>query len=423
MLIVAPTNQVQADACEPEMRSRFFWRLIGEDLLVVDLDRFEFTLLNSTAGLIWLELLSGPHNIEGLAARLCNTVGEGSQDLIQDILDIIHEWKKLGWLSNDDGYKLSIEPFTTAPMPRPYREIQSEKLTTATKACQLVWSRNMDFAGTAVRVKLFADPTCRDRDVLTRAQSFLAGIPDAAVTPVDAIETFVTKSGIFLSYNGICVLAEDVSDALSRLVLWCFYAAYGSDTFLGTFHAAAIGRETGAILMPGLSGVGKSTLTAYLSARGWLYGGDDIVGLAQNNVDGAHCLVLPFCSAISVKEASVPLLEPEYKGLRELPSITYDKKHARFPIVPAAWQMASDIGPREIKAIVFPHYAPGAAVDVTTLDLRETLLELVGIGYRTGEHMDPDLLKKVFNFFENTPTYKLTFSRLEEADDTLRALL
>jgi hypothetical protein len=85
--------------------------------------------------------------------------------------------------------------------------------------------------------------------------------------------------------------------------------------------------------------------------------------------------------------------------------------------------MGPDLAPRHIRAIVFPRYAPGAAVDVSPLDLRETLLELVGIGYRTGERMDPALLKDVLHFFEKTPTYKMTFGQLDEADHTLRTLL
>ena len=72
---------------------------------------------------------------------------------------------------------------------------------------------------------------------------------------------------MFLRLGSACVVATDVSDALNRLVLWCFYLAYGTEDFLGTFHAAAVGKEGGAILMPGGSGVGKSALTAYLACR------------------------------------------------------------------------------------------------------------------------------------------------------------
>jgi hypothetical protein len=320
MLTASPITQSPVDTYEWGLRPRFYWQMVGDDLLVVDLDRFEFTLLNSTAGLIWLDLLSGPHTIEGLATSLEAVIGRPHQDLIQDVVDIIEDWRKLDWLPDDDRAALFIDPYTTAPLPPPYQEISAERLIAATSVCELEWSRDMDFAGTPVRVRLFADPSCRGSDVSIRAQSFLAGVPDAAPAPIDAVETFVTSLGIFLRYKDICVLAADVSDALSRLVLWCFYAAYGSEAFLGTFHAAAIGRETGAILMPGLSGVGKSTLTAYLTARGWHYGGDDIVGLARPDADREQYLVLPFCSAISVKEASIPLLEADYPTLRELPT-------------------------------------------------------------------------------------------------------
>jgi hypothetical protein len=175
--------------------------------------------------------------------------------------------------------------------------------------------------------------------------------------------------------------------------------------------------------MPGLSGVGKSTLTAFLCAHGWRYGGDDIVGLARPGGENRYPLVLPFCSAISVKDGALPVLEPYYPGLGDLPIITYDTKYARFPAVPGNWQMGPDVEPRRIRAIVFPSYEAGAPLGIMQIDFRETLLELVGIGYRTGERMDARLLDDVFDFLEHTPCYKLTYGDLGDADRALRGLL
>ena len=48
-------RSVSASGCQPNAwpgrRSRFFWRELDDGLIVVDLDAFEFTLLNATAAL------------------------------------------------------------------------------------------------------------------------------------------------------------------------------------------------------------------------------------------------------------------------------------------------------------------------------------------------------------------------------------
>ena len=227
---------------------------------------------------------------------------------------------------------------------------------------------------------------------------------------------------MFLRLGSACVVATDVSDALNRLVLWCFYLAYGTEDFLGTFHAAAIGKPGGVILMPGFSGVGKSTLTAYLAARGWLYGGDDIIGLSRPAGGDRRYVVLPFCSSISVKEGAVAILKDGYPGLADLPEVSYDTKRARFPAVPHCRHMGPNLGPRRISAIVFPRFDANARTCLTPLSTRETLLALAGIGYRTGERMDETLLAGMFDFLDGTPAYRLAFADISQAEAVLEQL-
>lgn len=404
-------------------RARFYWRIVHDGLLVVDLDRFEFTLLNGSAALAWLELLSASYKPNLLASKLETVLDQPTEALRDDVANILDTWRDLGWLSSSEDGRVYIASNTSAPPPQPYRKISAERLASRTAEARLEWACDMDFIGNPVGVRVLSDPSCLDSDVLRRAQSFLSGLPPSIVRADNPIEMFVTREGLFLRLGSTCVESTDVSDALSRLVLWCFYLAYDEDTFLGTFHAAAIGREEGTVLMPGLSGAGKSTLTAFLCAHGWRYGGDDIVGIARPCGENRYPLVLPFCSAISVKDGALPVLEPYYPGLGHLPKITYDTKLARFPAVPAKWQMGPGVEQRRIRAVVFPRYEAGAPLGMMPIDFRETLLELVGIGYRTGERMDARLLQGVFDFLEHTPCYKLTYGDLGDADSALRGLL
>ena len=402
---------------------RFYWRLVDESLLVVELNTFEFTLLNGTAAMLWLSLLDQERALGDLTAILAETSDRPIASTNRDIARILAEWRTLGWLVTDDHGRCFIKSRTDRPPPAPYKIVSRDDLENAVSDATLEWRKDMDFMGTPVGVRFLCDAGHVRCDASVRSATFLAGLPACETRSENPISCYMTGNGLFLRLGYTCVQASDVSDALSRMVLWCFYLAYGETDFLGTFHAAAIGRAQGAILMPGVSGVGKSTLTAYLAGQGWRYGGDDIVGLSRPFGNDKGNLVLPFCSAISVKAGAVSLLDPFYPDLAALPQIHYDTKSARFPVVPHAWQMNGDVSTRRIQAIVFPHFGKHLPTELTPLTTSEALLALVGVGYRTGEKMDAVLLHNLFDFLEDTPKYRLEFCDLEAADETLRSVL
>lgn len=402
---------------------RFYWRLVDESLLVVELNTFAFTLLNGTAAMLWLSLLDQHRGVDNLIAMLAEAFDQPIASMGQDVAGILAEWRTLGWISMGDDARYIIESRTDLPPPAPYTIVSSDYLENAVSDATPEWQMDMDFMGTPVSVQFLCDPQHLRCDASIRSATFLAGLPACKTASENPISCFMTQKGLFLRLGDTCVQATDVSDALSRLVLWCFYLAYGEADFLGTFHAAAIGRAQGAILMPGVSGVGKSTLTAYLAAKGWRYGGDDIIGLARPQGNDTANLVLPFCSAISVKAGAVCLLDAFYPDLAALPQIRYDTKSARFPIVPPTWQMNGEFSTRRIRAIVFPQYGEQLQTGLTPLTTSEALLALVGVGYRTGEKMDAALLHNLFDFLEDTPKYRLEFCDLEAADEALRSVL
>lgn len=408
-------------------RDRFYWRQIDGVLVVIDLSTLEFTILNRTAGAIWLCLLDDSRCVADLVRFVSDRFAGAGESSAADVGAVLRTWADLGWLETTAAGKVGIASRTRVPPAPPYRKISRAGLETAAAGTVPEWTRAMDFIGRTVTVRFHCDPDLRQSDISLRAGAFLDGLPGAAdradrAGEGDCIHCFVTKTGIFLRWGESCAAAADVSDGLSRLVLWCFYRAYGRDDFLGTFHAAALGRGGGAVLMPGPSGAGKSTLTAYLARNGWRYGGDDIVGLSKPRGQAAGFHVLPFCSAISVKAGSLDVLSPFYPGLKTLPVIRYDTKCARFPGVPVADQMTADPAGRRIGAIVFPAYCGSAKTGLVPLSTPQALLSLVGVGVRTGEEMTPEVLDGLFRFLEETPKYRLGFSSLEEARRCLEGL-
>lgn len=68
-------------------------------------------------------------------------------------------------------------------------------------------------------------------------------------------------------------------------------------------HSAAIVKEDVAILLPGKSGTGKSTLAAWLLAQGCNYLTDELVVLG-----GSDFCIIPFTRPLSIKSGALPAL-------------------------------------------------------------------------------------------------------------------
>ena len=338
-----------SDAAAPPA-CRFYWRRVEQVLVVLDLISLEFTILNRTAGATWLALLDESWDLDELAGFIAEIFQVGAAEVELDLAGLVQQWIVLGWVETDTNGQVGIWTQTSELPSSPYTEISVPRLETVSKEAAEEWSRSMDFLGEPVSVIFYCDPDLKGSDISNRAQAFLSGVSETSEEVPDAnrIHCYVTSKGIFLRRGASCVEAKDLSDGLSRLVLWCFYQGYGRSNLIGTFHAAALGRSEGAVLMPGLSGAGKSTLTAYLARNGWQYGGDDIVGLSKATGSTQDHLVLPFCSAVSVKEGALDLLADLYPGLRDLPVISYDLKQARFSCVPSEHHMPAEESYRKI---------------------------------------------------------------------------
>ena len=68
-------------------------------------------------------------------------------------------------------------------------------------------------------------------------------------------------------------------------------------------HAAVFERDSSAVVLPGPSGVGKSTLCAALVARGWRLLSDEVAMIRPQ--DG---LLQPYPRPISLKNESIEMI-------------------------------------------------------------------------------------------------------------------
>ena len=133
-------------------------------------------------------------------------------------------------------------------------------------------------------------------------------------------------------------------------------------------HAGCVARCGRALLIPGASGAGKTTLTAWLAARGFDYLSDELIFLA-NGATRVEALRRPLNVKRPIPAAMEALLA---SGDSRTIALTPDGFLASPRLFPGASHAA------EIDAIVFPAYRPGAALDMVPVSAARTAMLLLG---------------------------------------------
>lgn len=139
---------------------------------------------------------------------------------------------------------------------------------------------------------------------------------------------YAPEAGCWQLYRGDERISFATSDAeLLALVEWfVIQAGVESCAEAHLIHAAALTRDGATLLIVGLSGAGKTTLTLGLVARGWLPYGDDISPLERTTLQ-----VLPFPRWFHVDDATRALAAgtPSVRWVRSLPGYAVPRRWAR----------------------------------------------------------------------------------------------
>ncbi len=404
---------------------RFFARLLDDHLVVIDLARREMRVLNPTAAFLWLSLSLGPCSPDTLVRLVADQTGAAVSDQIgSDIAACLDDWRDLGWLGGDDagqvflvdhaGDTASADIVTWVPTDDPVASMVPQVET-------VICSVRLLHGGATVRLGSVADPV--DCDLVPRLRALLSGFPasepGSAATHAD-ISFIVDTDRIWVQTPAGLAWTDVSSDALSHLVYSLLLAADPGRRPLATLHAAAVGQlGRGLVLMPGLSGCGKSTLTAALVAKGWSYGGDDVIALSETEPQ----TVLPFPTASSVKPGSWNILSGDYPQIADLPVIPYADKQARFLPLPVAAHVGDGIADRVPVALVFPRFDPAGSNRLEPISTLDAVLRLVVSGFTTGDRLEPQRLDRLFDLLEGLPKYHLVFASTEAAAAALAPLV
>lgn len=225
-------------------------------------------------------------------------------------------------------------------------------------------------------------------------------------TEADALEVAEIESGCQVTYRGKVVREVPTTAQINPVVTqFLIGLEHPQNPLLAYCHAAAVSREGHSLLMPGGTGVGKSTLTGFLVANGFAYLGDDINAIGEETY-----ALFPLPSCLSIKSGSWEILSQFYPQISKLPtlrrygrSMRYIEPENNYLTIPAAAAPS---------AIIFPAYDASKCTRVTSLSPLQTMARLLEAETTLFAPVTPEKLAKWSRFVEQTPAYELTYADL-----------
>jgi len=194
---------------------------------------------------------------------------------------------------------------------------------------------------------------------------------------------------------------------------WCI--ASRGNRFL-MLHGGVVSRGEQALILPGIPGAGKSTLTAYLIHRGWRLLSDEFT-----LVEPGTLVVFPFPRLIPLKNQSIAVIKDAVPESRFGPQIPGTRKGLVSHVCPDTAhirQMDVTVAPR---LIVFPTYAAGAATQFVQMKKSETFAELTQHAFNYAL-LAREGFETVAGLVDSVQAYRMTYSQLEDANERLREM-
>lgn len=339
--------------------------------------------LNTTAAFIWCLLEDGlpPGQI---AARLNDTFGLARAEAEQCVIHVLQQWSELGLL--DAG--LPVPGAASAPATYTLLDTRFRLQVTIPELLEeltplLAPLRAADPGPPALALQLAATP-----------DGFELRLDDRIIECCD-----LRRQVVPMIKTGLIELALENSRDFCAI------------------HAAGVSLGGRALLLPGASGLGKSTLSAALVAAGLPLFGDDTVVLARDTLQARPA---PF--SICLKSGSWPLLRDRYPEIERLPvHHRLDGKLVRYVTPdPACW-LPEDCR-QTVAWLVFPCREAGAAASLAPLPRPEALTRLLTQCFPLDGGLDPDKAARLVDWMRGVDCFELHYDDLDDAVACLRGL-
>ncbi len=359
-----------------------------------DIDRL--AVLNTTGKLVWdlLESGFGPQEIASFFTEHFGLPGEGASTTVRSVIGGL---EKAGFLARPSGDAGT--------------QIRGPSVVTKSNAVQAVPRVHCGtFQFGARNVQIHSTLLDIGKDYVSRFRHRAADNEANA----DILLFASGPSNYRLTYQGEVAadessLAELVGRAQELFLSW----EHPKTEFLAYFHAAAVNRADHSVLLPGASGVGKSTLAAYLAANGFSYLGDDSIAITRGDWS-----LRPLPTCLSLKSGSWPILTALYPEIPHLPILRCHGRDVRY-VEPRQPRHAG----RAPSLILFPRHTISGDIGLRRLAPLETMTQLIETSADLRRPATYATLAEFLKFVEQTPAYEFVYPDLLSAKTVIEERL
>jgi len=254
---------------------------------------------------------------------------------------------------------------------------------------------------------------CESRALGAFLDAFVEAFPQA---PEQTEQLHVIRvEGRWCVYrNGVRVIVHETVPETARSLVWYLnMVALTAGTEHLLVHAAVAAVDGRAVLLPGRSGAGKTTLVASLALAGWRYLSDEVAPLDPLG------MVHPYPRPLALEEPSTRLV-PEALG--RWPDAAGSLVPDLTLVLPSTIGAVAGPAPAQVAAIVFPEVAAGSTACLGPLSRAEALERLLPLAFNGSEAgvRGFDLLAGVVR---NAACRRLVLDGLDGAEALLRGLM
>lgn len=195
---------------------------------------------------------------------------------------------------------------------------------------------------------------------------------------------------------------------------WCI-AMRGNEYLM--LHGGVVAQGRMAMLLPGVPGAGKSTLTAYLIHRGWRLLSDEFVLVEENSLE-----VQPFPRLIPLKNESIDVLARAVPEASFGPRIPNTRKGLVAHMMPPAPHIRGMHERALPKLIVFPRFVAGSRTELTGMPTAEAFAELTNNAFNY-TLLGAQGFDMMIRLTESATCCRLRYSDLADANERLTELI
>lgn len=372
---------------------------LDEDLILFTPRSGDLFLLNPTAALIWEGLADGL-GLDDIIDTLAAVAGRPREDVVADCDSLIADWHRTGIL--DGG-----EPRTAADTV-PAKPWWSDEVR-ATTLPDFQPSRVRDYQLVDFQFRLRTGHSAVDEQVHDLLAHVEAQDSDPAGSTLDV---FPRNGQWCMYYNGHLVDRCPEQEGVVPMVHGnLMVAAYRRSQCLVALHAAAVTKNGRGVLLAGVPGSGKSTLTCALLARGFGYCADDTALLTAPPMR-----VRGVPTRLGLKEGSWPVVRELWPEVDTLPIYRRaDGKRVRY-LLPQVHLPAARSGKAQTAhVLVFPSYQKDSSTIMRPLRRADALLKLTRSGYDIPDVINEEIVSVMIDWMTSLTCYELQYSDMNEA--------